>query len=91
MAFPHLLPLMLALPARKATFYKTAAEESFQVRTKMLLKMPEEASFALEAMHGVIEAMLMSSGTVPSELQQAAMDPFKKLHGFMTASEQSAS
>lgn len=57
----------------------------------MLLKMPEEASFALEAMHGVIEAMLMSSGTVPSELQQAAMDPFKKLHGFMTASEQSAS
>lgn len=51
------------------------------VRTKMLLKMPEEASFAWEAMHGVTEAMLMSSGTVPSELQQAAMDPFKNSMG----------
>lgn len=47
----------------------------------MLLKMPEEASFAWEAMHGVTEAMLMSSGTVPSELQQAAMDPFKNSMG----------
>lgn len=43
--------------------------------------MLEETSFAWEAMHGVMEAMLVSSGTVPPELQQAAVDPFKNSMG----------
>lgn len=47
----------------------------------MLLKVLEETSFAWEAMHGVMEAMLVSSGTVPPELQQAAVDPFKNSMG----------
>lgn len=51
------------------------------VRTRMLLKVLEETSFAWEAMHGVMEAMLVSSGTVPPELQQAAVDPFKNSTG----------